>query len=67
MNSSKRGAAYGFRLQSLDAVRRGSWPGGWGLGLVGGPWLITYPCPVVGDEVDRPKTDIIALLGEGHC
>lgn len=46
MNSSRRGAAYGFRLQSLDAVRgRGKegvpWPGGWGmaggLGLTEGP------------------------------
>lgn len=52
MNSSKRGAAYGFRLQSLDAVRRGPWLGGWGWGLAGGLWLTTGPCAAVGDEVD---------------
>lgn len=41
MNSSKRGAAYGFRLQSLDAVRgkrRG--PLAWGMGQ--GWWPVAY-------------------------
>lgn len=52
MNSSKRGAAYGFRLQSLDVVRgtrRGSLARGMGSG--GGPWLTTGLHAAAGDEV----------------
>lgn len=55
MNSSKRGAAYGFRLQSLDVVRNGGRrgppdlrDGGW-LGVCG---LQQVLIAAVGDEVD---------------
>uniref|UniRef100_A0A8C4LQN3 Formin like 1 n=1 Tax=Equus asinus asinus TaxID=83772 RepID=A0A8C4LQN3_EQUAS len=51
MNSSKRGAAYGFRLQSLDAVRGRKgvcWPGGWR--MPGGLWLTRGPHAAAGDE-----------------
>uniref|UniRef100_A0A8C4LXP7 Formin like 1 n=1 Tax=Equus asinus asinus TaxID=83772 RepID=A0A8C4LXP7_EQUAS len=54
MNSSKRGAAYGFRLQSLDAVRGRKgvcWPGGWR--MPGGLWLTRGPHAAAGDEQDR--------------
>lgn len=53
MNSSKRGAAYGFRLQSLDVVRgtrRGSLARG-GRGTAGGLWLTTGLHAAAGDEV----------------
>lgn len=70
MNSSKRGAAYGFRLQSLDAVRGRGKEGSPGPGA--GGWLVAWGLQEVltaaaGDEVDRPQADAAALPGEGHC
>lgn len=55
MNSSKRGAAYGFRLQSLDVVRgtrRGSLAWGMGMGSSWCLWLMTGLHAAAGDEVD---------------
>uniref|UniRef100_A0A8C4LZ27 Formin like 1 n=1 Tax=Equus asinus asinus TaxID=83772 RepID=A0A8C4LZ27_EQUAS len=82
MNSSKRGAAYGFRLQSLDAVRGRKgvcWPGGWR--MPGGLWLTRGPHAAAGDEppqtlpppafsisrVRKPKQDRKPLVsGQGQ-
>ena len=70
MNSSKRGAAYGFRLQSLDVVKRGGRRGPPDLrdrGGLGACGLQQVLIAAVGDEVDGPQADAAALLGEGHC
>uniref|UniRef100_A0A8C4LW19 Formin like 1 n=1 Tax=Equus asinus asinus TaxID=83772 RepID=A0A8C4LW19_EQUAS len=71
MNSSKRGAAYGFRLQSLDAVRGRKgvcWPGGWR--MPGGLWLTRGPHAAAGDEaleLSGPPGGLLSPRGHGCC
>lgn len=53
MNSSKRGAVYGFKLQSLDLVRRGGSLGPGSLSHGVRPSLTTPgpPLPAAGHQV----------------
>lgn len=63
MNSSKRGLASGFRLQSLDLVSLKYRALGL-LGVTGGTTLKSlFLVLAVGHQIYRPETDVAAL----HC
>lgn len=70
MNSSKRGAAYGFRLQSLDVVRNGEGGPPLTCGMGDGWRCVAYSRSSLQllemKSTDRKQT-LAALPGEGHC